>query len=235
MTQRVRIVGTSPYLRERLKKFLEDSGIETILEDRLSSSRIERDTDIFEIKSLEELSTIKDMEGLSTFLIFTDLDIKGEELSSLKEHGFVGVVRSDSTPEEIFFLLNRAIFHEKKGFKRNPRISVNIPVELRTEERILHTHASLLSRDGIFIVTINPLPKGAGCELRFSIPEIKGEFRTKGRVLYNIPVNKELNIISSPDNPFKRLVSHPGMAIFFVDMPEDDRRLIDEYIKKREF
>jgi len=116
--------------------------------------------------------------------------------------------------------------------KRNPRIQVNLPVELKSGPRTIRTNASLLSRDGMFIVTLNPLPANALCELRFSLPGRLLE--TAARVLYNISINKDLNIIADPKDPFKRLVSHPGMAVFFTGLSDSEKEEIDGYIKALE-
>ncbi|HXI09950.1 MAG TPA: hypothetical protein VNK06_04020, partial [Thermodesulfobacteriota bacterium] len=75
------------------------------------------------------------------------------------------------------------------------------------------------------------LPEGTSCEVSFDDPVSGVGLTTSARVLYNISINKDLSIISSPGNPFKRIVTHPGMALLFLDLPEGDRERIDTYVK----
>lgn len=35
-----------------------------------------------------------------------------------------------------------------------------------------------------------------------------------------------------PAGPFRMLISHPGVGIFFIDLPEDDREDLDRFIRK---
>ncbi|MCL4874009.1 PilZ domain-containing protein [bacterium] len=181
---------------------------------------------------------VSGMEGLKEsgfetprpFLVYTGLVMPEAEMQRLKEAGLLGIICADTPPEDLAFLLKKAFFYEKM-LRRNPRAPVNMPVALSFGAREVSSFATLLSRDGIFIVSLNPPPVNSTCTLRFNLPGIQKELATGARVLYQISVNRDLNIISSPGDPFKRLVSHPGMALLFTDMPEKDRELIESYIE----
>jgi hypothetical protein len=82
----------------------------------------------------------------------------------------------------------------------------------------------------MFVRSLGPPPVNSVCVLEFEIPDSK-RMKTKARVIYHIEVNRDLNIISRPSDPFKRLVMHPGMAVFFLDIPEEDKAVIDRYIE----
>jgi hypothetical protein len=184
---------------------------------------------IIAVRGAEDLGAIK-TAGVRPFLLFSLEQPPQEALSGLKENGLLGVITPDISPEDAAFLLNRALFYDKM-VKRNPRVPVNLPVILTSGQKVINSFASLLSRDGMFIVTLNPLEVNAICSLKFSLPEGK-DFSTEARVLYRVAINKELNIIANPRDPFKRMVSHPGMAVFFTDMSRFDRDEIDGYIEK---
>ena len=92
------------------------------------------------------------------------------------------------------------------------------------------TNSAQISRDGMFIITLHPCVANSTCDLEFSLPGFEGKFKTQARVIYNISVNKDLSIISNPNDPFRRLVTHPGMAVFFIDLEERRRQAIDAYI-----
>ncbi len=171
-----------------------------------------------------------DFETPRPFLVYSGLAIPEAEMQRLKEAGLLGVVCGETPPEDLAFLLKRAFFYEKM-LRRNPRAPVNIPIALSFGTMEVSSVATLLSRDGIFVVSLNPPPVDSVCTLRFNLPVVRKEFSTGARVLYQVGLNRDLNIISSPGDPFKRLVSHPGMALLFTDMPEGDRELIESYIE----
>ena len=108
---------------------------------------------------------------------------------------------------------------------------MKIPVAVRSGGGTLKTVASQISRDGMFIVTLSPQAARSICDIEFDVPGAKTGLRTRARVVYNIKADTDLSIISSPKDPFKRLVAHPGMAVYFLDLPEADRSSIDEYIE----
>ncbi len=185
---------------------------------------------IIAVGSASELALIK-ADGARPFIVYSPEALPQEAIQALKEKGLLGAVFSGTSPEDVAFLLNRALFYDKM-LKRNPRVPVNLPVILTSGHKVINSFASLLSRDGMFIVTLNPLDVNSICSLRFSLPDGGKDFSTGARVLYRIAINKELNIIADPRDPFKRMVAHPGMAVFFTDMPRKDRDEIDRYIEK---
>lgn len=230
MRHRLVLKGGSRAFTGVFKKTLEDCGFDPAVESPDGPPLRTEGISIYEIRKKKDLCALPEGPPPGPYIIFSDIEL-GAEIPALKEKGLIGVVTRGSAPEYISFTVNQALFYNKM-LKRNPRAAVNIPVGLKTGARTMKSFASALSRDGMFIVTLNPLPADSACHVSFSVPGIKKQFETKARVIYNIPINKELNIISSPGDPFKRLVAHPGMAVFFVDLHEDERALIDEYIKK---
>ncbi len=232
MKQRVRLMGQSAAFTGAFKKNLEDCGFNPVLDtDKIIDAQGAKEVYIIEATDKGALSGINQPAPSSPFLIFTDLDLTVDEISSLKDRGLLGVITKNSAQEDIYFLINKTLFYDKV-LKRNPRAQVNIPVELKAGAKVIKSFSSHLSRDGMFIVTINPLAVDSLCGLSFDIPGVK-KMTTTARVLYNITINKELNIIANPQDPFKRQVSHPGMAVFFEDLSQEDRKLIDEYINDR--
>lgn len=225
----LRLKGSSGAFTGIFKKTLEDCGYTAIVEKKDEGNEPDKcvhDVFIYEVRKKGELSGISENCPSRPYIIFTGLEFSYDEMSPLREKGLVGIIKEDSSPEETAFLVNKAFFYKK----RNPRVAVNLAVGL-TGPRIIKTFASLLSRDGMFVVTLHPLPVDSQCDLSFEVPGLKKKFRTKARVIYNIEINKDLNIIANPHDPFKRVVTHPGMAVYFIDLPEEDRKSIDSYIK----
>ncbi len=163
------------------------------------------------------------------FLVYTDGEIDPVEFGVLKGSGLIGDVSEATPDEEVAFLVNKAFFYNKV-VRRNSRVHTSIPVVLYYESVTLKTSSTQISREGMFVRSLGPPPVNSVCVLEFEIPDSK-RMRTKARVIYHIVVNRDLKIISRPSDPFKRLVMHPGMAVFFLDIPEEDKAVIDRYIE----
>lgn len=229
MEQRLRLAGSSEVFTTVLKRTLEDCGFKVDLAGGADDGG--GGVFVYEIKDEGELSTLPVQGEPRPYLVFSSGEgIDRKTVEGLKQGGLVGLITAGSSPEEITLLVNAAFFHTRM-IKRNPRAPVSMPVEIKAGSRSIKTTASSLSRDGIFVVTLNPLPDKTVCELSFDDPVSGVRLTTGARVLYNISINKDLSIISSPGNPFKRIVTHPGMALLFLDLPEDDRERIDTYVK----
>jgi hypothetical protein len=160
------------------------------------------------------------------FLVYTELDPAG--FAPFKEYGLIGLISKDTPDEEVAFFVNKALFYNKV-IRRNPRVQMSIPVVLDCEAGMLRTDSTQLSREGMFIRSLNPPEVNSVCTLEFQIPGGR-TIKTGARVIYNIMINKDLSIITSPSDPFKRLVMYPGMAVFFTDVPDEDKAAIDTYI-----
>jgi hypothetical protein len=163
------------------------------------------------------------------FLVYIDGEIDPVELGGLKGSGLIGAVSEATPQEEVAFLVNKALFYNKV-VKRNPRVHTSIPVVLHCENGTIETTSTQLSREGMFVRSLGPPPVNSVCTIEFEMPEGK-RMRRKARVIYHVALNRDLSIISSPSDPFKRLVMYPGMAVFFLDITEEDKAAIDCYIE----
>lgn len=179
------------------------------------------------VSGMDGLASLKSGGG-RPLLVYTALRLDREQTEGLRRSGALGVMTPETTPEEASFLVNNAFFHDKM-VRRNPRAPVSVPVALESGGKVLSSTATLLSRDGIFVVSLNPLPAGSSCRISFTLPGT-GRLSTGCTVLYNVRLNRTLSIISSPRDAFTRMVGHPGMALAFTDLPARDRELIDGYI-----
>ncbi|MBI5468918.1 MAG: PilZ domain-containing protein [Deltaproteobacteria bacterium] len=231
MEQRLILAGSSEAFTTVFRRTLEDCGFRVELGGGEGAGGNEaREVFVYEITKKAELSSLPENKEPKPYLVFTGAGMDRKTLEALKQGGLVGVITGESSPEEIAFLVNSAFFYTRM-LKRNPRTPVSIPVEIRAGSRSIKTTASSLSRDGIFAVTLNPLPENTVCEIFFEDPLSGKRLSTGARVLYNISINKDLSIISSPGDPFKRIVTHPGMALLFLDLPEKERERLENYIK----
>lgn len=223
--------GDSKAFREDFRKVVEECGVKAVfIEDMAGEGASGGGLYIYEAAKKADLKAIAAEGEVRPFLVFTGLALTAGEVEELKRRGLMGIVTRESAPEEVYFTVANALFYDRM-IRRNHRAPVSLQVGLSMGPGRMSAVSSLLSRDGMFIVTLHPLPVASVCELSFKLPGARKRMRTKARVLYNISINKDLNIIANPNDPFKRLVTHPGMAVFFMDLPEKDRGVIDEFVR----
>lgn len=232
MKHRVWLSGKTKAFTEDFKRTLCDCGYDAALRTGTSVPR-EKSVVVYEVRSKKDIQSLMGAKASGApFLAYTDMVLSNEIMSGLREAGLVGLITSATSPEVMVLHLNKALFYDMMR-RKNPRVPVSIPINLSHDGKEYATFASLLSKDGMFIVTLNPLPSGTICDLAFKLPRRKKVFRSKIKVLYTITVNKELSIIANSSDPFKRLVTHPGMAVFFEDMGQEERDSINAYIKEK--
>jgi len=230
MEQVLRLAGSSEAFTTAFRRTLEDCGFKVAAGGGEGDAGNEaREVFVYEIRDGVEFSRLPENRERKSYLVFAGAGIERKTVEELKPGGLVGVITADSSPEEIALMVNSAFFYARM-IKRSPRATVSIPLEIRAGSRSIKTTASSLSRDGIFAVTLNPLPENTVCEVSFDDPLTGVRLSTSARVLYKISINKDLSIISSPGDPFKRIVTHPGMALLFLDLPDTDRERLESYV-----
>ena len=237
MRQSIRLIGHSRAFTEDLRQTLEDGGLRARVEK--AGPGVPRDgrspaVNIFEVRTRADLTRLSRMKSARPFLLYSTRRLPPARLAPLKEKGLIGVLSRGTSPEEIRFLLSKAFFY-KNAARKNRRALVKIPIVLKTDSKMQSALASNLSRDGLFIITLDPLPVDTKCDLEFKLPGERKRLITEGKVLYHIFVNPDLNIIASPRDPFKRLITHPGMAVLFTSLPHEERERIDRYISGLHF
>jgi hypothetical protein len=233
--QGLKLIGSSRRFLVEFRRMVEDIGIRPnvqAVEDIKQAVFPRRGAFVCEVRNTEDVGFLSEKSPKRPFLVFLGLRLKKGDISILRHKRLVGVISRGLPEEDVSFLISKALFYSGM-LRKNPRASLGMPVRVSTGDgRVIKSVSTQLSRDGMFVSTINPLQRGSLCRLDFAMPKVRKRFSTIGKVLYTISINKELNIISDPKNPFKRLVAHPGMAIYFVDMKEEDRDAIDSRIKE---
>ncbi len=233
MSSCVRLLGSSKAFTVALMERLKDFGfeVESASAAEAPSEVNSEEILIFEVDREEEVGKLTASKTgpdapRRPFLVYTELG--SASFSGLKEYGLIGIVSKDTPDEEVVFLLNKALFYNKV-IRRNPRVQISIPVVIRSEAGMLTTDSTQLSREGMFISSLHPPEVNSLCSLEFEIPGGR-VIKTGARVIYHVMINKDLSIITSPSDPFKRLVMYPGMAVFFTDVKDEDKAAIDSYI-----
>ncbi len=105
--------------------------------------------------------------------------------------------------------------------RSGPRVSVNIEVTLTGAHNFFRGFTEDISAGGLFVATHQFYPIGTEFNLSLSL---------EGR---DIPVLVKVAWIRE-SNPLKLADAEPGMGLQFIDMTEEQRMLIEEFIKKKE-
>ncbi len=106
------------------------------------------------------------------------------------------------------------------GNKRtHPRASVRVEVYYNYGSDFVSDYMLNVSRGGLFVETFSPQEIGTEIDLKFSLPTFSRIFNIKGKVVWKRPAGQG----SGP----------PGMGIQFVEMDDEDARLIDGFVQSR--
>ncbi len=140
-----------------------------------------------------------------------------QKIKILKPRDFI---KESSSAEEILFRLSNILF-EESGLRKNSRSLCNAVVHCDYMQDFFDAQAFTISRDGIFIKTDRTFPLDAKVFMTFSLPESKNNFATMGNILYTIGEK-------SP----KPRISPPGSGIFFVDLEDESRDKIDDFVRQ---
>ncbi|NOY45494.1 MAG: pilus assembly protein PilZ [Deltaproteobacteria bacterium] len=82
-------------------------------------------------------------------------------------------------------------------------------------------YATNVSRGGLFINSPRVRQPGEEFEIRFGLPGLDREFACRARVVWARPYRH--------DSPHP-----PGYGLRFLDLPEEDARRIDEWVRSQE-
>jgi type IV pilus assembly protein PilZ len=102
---------------------------------------------------------------------------------------------------------------------RPPRLEYELPVAYKTVAGFVTDWATNISRGGLFINTQKPLPVGTHVKLIVSLPGTEFPFDLTGRVT-------RVNETHAAPNQV------PGMAIEFVDVDEEMRIRLEEFVER---
>lgn len=110
-----------------------------------------------------------------------------------------------------------ALRRNRRKFLRRQLLVLKVKGE--DKKGVFFGYGKTISRDGMFITTVNPHKKGSEFEVAFKLPGVVKEVRCHCQVAWVREFNPKSGL-------------EPGMGITFVDLDEDSRDKIDEWIKK---
>jgi type IV pilus assembly protein PilZ len=122
--------------------------------------------------------------------------------------------RTSDTPVELED--DRRLGRERRRWER---VLVDIEVDYRSEDTFLFAYITDISQMGIFVRTTTPEAPGTRLNLRFNVPG-GGVLECEGEVIW-----------INPYRPGDRENINPGMGIQFVDLSQEQRRMLREIVR----
>jgi uncharacterized protein (TIGR02266 family) len=107
------------------------------------------------------------------------------------------------------------------GFKRQfPRLEMGVHVKyVDPDGQVCEGVASAIGGGGLFIEKFNPLPNGTDTRIEFSLPASKKTITVQGKVVWT-------------RKKFVEKFLYPGMGIKFVEISEDDRAELLDFVTR---
>ncbi len=138
-------------------------------------------------------------------------------LEYLKQLGVNGVLKKESSPEQIIFRVNRLLFSGKISDREEPRVPISIPLDFSVGGK---SHTSFLlniSASGLFLYTKEALLPGTLLQIKFVLPGAKEVMELKGIVRWS--TNLDIN-----ESYFN------GVGVFFTYISDKDKKTIRRFV-----
>jgi|GEM_PF-3602336 len=153
-------------------------------------------------------------------LLFTDVALDEGLKKQLQQLGIKALIKKGASQEEFVYVVQSFIMLPSVNvIRKNPRALLTLPVIYRADGNEVSSNTFTLSRDGVFIREMNPLPPETKLELELLIPGRKGPIKSKAEVLYAVPYFVGVSRIHVA-----------GMAVRFVDLPDAQKSELDQLV-----
>jgi uncharacterized protein (TIGR02266 family) len=134
------------------------------------------------------------------------------ELAAL---GVAGYVNEYSAVQHILPSLAPHLFPDNFNRRGSPRVVLGIPVAYRHGNTIAAALTLNISKGGLGVRTMSPLPAGARLRARFRLPGSKRDIEAEARVAWSD--------------------TRAGMGLQFERVPSEDQTAIDEFVDQHFF
>jgi len=153
--------------------------------------------------------------GRLPVLVFSGTIATAEEVRELASLGVAGYVNEYSAVQHILPSLAPHLFPDNFNRRGSPRVVLGIPVAYRFGNTIAAALTLNLSKGGLAIRTMSPLPQGAKLRARFRLPGSKRDIEADSRIAWS-----------------DRRV---GMGLQFEKVDPVDQAAIDEFVDQHFF
>ena len=217
------IADDTAFVRERFQKALHEAGHSAIIVRSAAEllARVRADLDSIDLlvidlrlphaSGVELIRSVRKLDqGRLPILVFSGTISSAEEVRELAALGVAGYVNEYSAVQHILPSLAPHLFPDNFNRRSSPRVVLGIPVAYRSGDTITAVLTLNISKGGIGIRTMNPLPPGTRVRLRFRLPGARREIEAEAQVTWSD----------------RRI----GMGLQFEKVPPAEQAAIDEFV-----
>jgi uncharacterized protein (TIGR02266 family) len=110
----------------------------------------------------------------------------------------------------------------EKETRREPRVSIFVRVDFKDKEDFIFYYSRNLSKGGIFIQTVDPLPTGTPIILQLTLPGNPHPLEIESKVVWSRKDEEEGTKVI------------PGMGIQFLGLEDQSKKLLDDFLKGKD-
>jgi uncharacterized protein (TIGR02266 family) len=222
-TKTVLIADDAAFVRERFQTALQDAGHRAVAVRSAAEllARVRADQDDLDLlvidlrlphaSGVDLIRAVRKVDGGKLpILVFSGTISSAEEVRELAGLGVAGYVNEYSAVQHILPSLAPHLFPDNFNRRSSPRVVLGIPVAYRFGDTITAVLTLNLSKGGIGIRTMSPLPIGSKARIRFRLPGSKREIEADAAVAWSD----------------RRI----GMGLQFERVEPFDQAAIDEFV-----
>jgi len=219
----VLIADDTAFVRERFQTALHEAGHRALSVKSAAEllARVRADLDAIDLlvvdlrlphaAGVELIRSVRKLDqGRLPILVFSGTISSAEEVRELAALGVAGYVNEYSAVQHILPSLAPHLFPDNFNRRSSPRVVLGIPVAYRSGDTITAVLTLNLSKGGIGIRTMSPLPESTRVRLRFRLPGARREIEAEARVAWSD----------------RRI----GMGLQFEKVQAEDQAAIDEFV-----
>ena len=217
------IADDTAFVRERFQTALHEAGHRAVTVKSAAEllARVRADLDAIDLvvvdlrlphaSGADLIRSVRKLDnGRLPILVFSGTITSAEEVRELAALGVAGYVNEYSAVQHILPSLAPHLFPDNFNRRSSPRVTLGIPVAYRFGDTITAVLTLNLSKGGIGIRTMNPLPPGSKARVRFRLPGARREVEADARVAWSD----------------RRI----GMGLQFERVHPEDQASIDEFV-----
>lgn len=154
-------------------------------------------------------------EGQLPILVFSGTIGTADEVRQLAALGVAGYINEYSAVQHILPSLAPHLFPDNFNRRGSPRVVLGIPVAYRYGSTIAAALTLNISKGGLGIRTMSPLPQSTKLKARFRLPGSTRDIEAESRVAWSD--------------------RRAGMGLQFEKMAPEDQAMIDEFVDQHFF
>ena len=198
-SKRVIVADDTAFVRDRFTQALSGAGHMAVsvksaseLLTRLRDDLAEIDLVVMDLRlphsgGVEMVRALRriDVTRKVPLLIFSGTIASADEVRELAGLGVAGYINEYTTTQHILPALAPHLFPDSFNRRSSPRVLLGIPISYRLGNAIAAAVTLHISKGGLAIRTMSPLPQGSKIKARFRLPGSKLEIEAESRVAWS--------------------------------------------------